>query len=565
MRNTASASDREFSHHEECPRCGSADNLAVYSDGYRKCFGHGCGFYCYDVKSNPRGKSRSKPVADLFDGEVRPLSKRGISEETCRKFGYWIGKDRQGKPVQIANYFKGGAIVAQKIRYPDKTFLMVGMGKNAPLYGQHLWAPGGKMIVVTEGEIDALTVSQAQGNKWPVVSIPSGAAGAARSVAANLEYLSSFETVVFLFDSDEPGRDAAAECAALLPPGKAKVATLGFKDANEAHLAGKDSEIIQAIWQAKPWRPEGVASVAKLKQNLSKPIEYGLSLPWPGLDRHTYGVRQHEVWCILAGSGVGKTTTFHELEYHFVHKHKQKVGIFHLEEVPDHTAKCIVGKHLNARLHVPGVDVPKEKQDEAFDLLFGSDDDPQIQIFDHGGDSDWNVIESKIRWMVHNGVRFIFIDHITAIAEGKGEESINSVIHTIMDRLNKIVMNLPVTIFLISHLRKTHEKKPAEEGGRITLDDAYGSGAIKQRCHFVLALERDQQGTTKRDGSSQFDAPQNGKATRLRVLKDRFTGSAVGETIYLGWDETTGRKYEITEGGYGGCERYGLEGDDSGF
>jgi hypothetical protein len=31
------------------------------------------------------------------------------------------------------------------------------------------------MIVVTEGEIDALAMSQVQGNKWPVVSIACGA------------------------------------------------------------------------------------------------------------------------------------------------------------------------------------------------------------------------------------------------------------------------------------------------------------------------------------------------------------------------------------------------------
>ena len=46
------------------------------------------------------------------------------------------------------------------------------------LFGQHKWKPGGKMITVTEGEVDAMSVSQVQGNKWPVVSVPSGAQSA---------------------------------------------------------------------------------------------------------------------------------------------------------------------------------------------------------------------------------------------------------------------------------------------------------------------------------------------------------------------------------------------------
>jgi twinkle protein len=36
------------------------------------------------------------------------------------------------------------------------------------------------MLTITEGEIDALSVSQAQGNKWPVVSVPTGAKGAVK-------------------------------------------------------------------------------------------------------------------------------------------------------------------------------------------------------------------------------------------------------------------------------------------------------------------------------------------------------------------------------------------------
>jgi twinkle protein len=100
------------------------------------------------------------------------------------------------------------------------------------------------MVVVTEGEIDAMTVSQLQGNKWPVVSIPSGAQSAKKAIANNIEWLSAFEEVVLMFDMDEPGTRSRRVRAAV-PPGKCKVASLPLKDANEMLDGGRGPEVIR--------------------------------------------------------------------------------------------------------------------------------------------------------------------------------------------------------------------------------------------------------------------------------------------------------------------------------
>jgi twinkle protein len=106
------------------------------------------------------------------------------------------------------------------------------------MYGQWLWRDGGKMLVITEGELDALSVSQVQSNKWPVVSVNDGAQSAARAVSKALEWIEKFESVIFLFDEDEHGRKAAIECAELLTPGKAKIGRLPLKDASDCLKAG---------------------------------------------------------------------------------------------------------------------------------------------------------------------------------------------------------------------------------------------------------------------------------------------------------------------------------------
>ena len=37
--------DSKFLHHEECPKCGSRNNVAVYSNGGRHCFSADCDYH----------------------------------------------------------------------------------------------------------------------------------------------------------------------------------------------------------------------------------------------------------------------------------------------------------------------------------------------------------------------------------------------------------------------------------------------------------------------------------------------------------------------------------------
>lgn len=64
--------DSVFVRHESCPQCGSRDNLSVWSDGHKWCFG--CGYFvapdgkALDVKvrlNQLKGKAGSKPLRPL--------------------------------------------------------------------------------------------------------------------------------------------------------------------------------------------------------------------------------------------------------------------------------------------------------------------------------------------------------------------------------------------------------------------------------------------------------------------------------------------------------------------
>lgn len=517
--------DAAFLRHEPCRSCGSQDNLARYSDGHGYCFG--CGHYegGENGTSQPKGKKRS---ASLIPGEYRDLTKRSISEETCRHWHYQFGKFDE-RPVQIANYFSAdGEVVAQKIRFPDKDFKFVGEPKKAlPLYGQHLWRDGGKMVVITEGEIDALSVSHLQGNKWPVVSVPNGAQGAAKSVAKAIEWLEKFDKVVFMFDMDEPGKDAAKECGALLSPGKAFIASLPLKDANECLTSGKGGAVIDAIWSAKVYRPDGLIEIDdSFLEEMDKPVERGLPWCFPTLNDLTYGRRIGEVYTFGAGTGIGKTDLFTQQIEHDVNVLKQKVGVVYLEQKPKETAERIAGKAAGKRFHVPDAGWTREERNAALLALKG-----KITLYDSFGETDWEVVKAKLRYMaVSQGIKLFYVDHLTAMADTENEKES---LEQLMKELASLAQELSIIIHLVSHL-STPEGKSHEEGGRVMIRHFKGSRAIGFWSHFMFGLERDQQSKD----------PARRRITTFRILKDRYTGQATGRVFGLGYDVDTGRLFE---------------------
>ena len=111
----------DFIKHEPCPSCGSKVNLARYSDNSAYCFG--CD---YSEKTNGQKFTTNRRPSKLISGVYTNLEKRKISQETCKKFNYQVGK-HEGNSVQIANYYdKNNNVVAQHLRYPNKDFKWLG-------------------------------------------------------------------------------------------------------------------------------------------------------------------------------------------------------------------------------------------------------------------------------------------------------------------------------------------------------------------------------------------------------------------------------------------------------
>ncbi len=477
----------------------------------------GCEYFKYPDEqhsNNPNKRKHPKMAGDLIlDGEVKALPARKISQETCEKWGYKVGT-KNGKPVQIASHYVDGQLVAQKLRFADKSFSVVGDGKKMTLYGMHLWRDGGKRIVITEGEIDALSVSQVQNNKWAVVSLPNGAQAARKSLQNNLEWLEQFDEVVLMFDNDEAGQLAIESVVDLFTPGKCKIARLPLKDANEMLKAGRGQELINAIWDAKVYRPEAVLSMSDIRDEAIQLPDKGIPFPWESLNALTFGIRRKTSYYLGAGVGIGKTNWAKELQSWLVNVHNLKVGVFMLEEPPSITAKGIAGKFVGKAFHRPDLGYTQEEITEAIDSL-----GDKVFLYNHPvSGTEWDDIKKSIRYMVVSlGVKDIFLDNLTVMVAHLPSSEANDEVNRIAKEIKDLLQELDFTLYGFSHLNPPAKGVSHEEGGKVLESQFTGSRGLMRFGNYMLGIERNKDPELPEEERNM---------AQIVLLKDRQYGRA---------------------------------------
>lgn len=483
-------------------------------------------------------------------GEPSEWSSRGITLQSAQKWGF-TRSNLNGDPVRLFNYRNSaGQLAWQKVRFQGKDFRSRGEKEDMCLYGQWLWRDGGKRVVVVEGELDAISLSQMQDHKWAVVSVPNGADGAAKALRKQLNWLEQFEEIVLMLDQDEAGQKATDECK-LIPftPGKLKIATLPLKDANEMLMAGRVKETIDAIWGAKVYRPDGLVGVSDIMGDLLKPVEYGLPWCFEDLTKLTYGRRDGEVYGFGAGTGIGKTDFLMQQIAFDITELKQHVGAIFLEQKPVETAKRVAGKIAGKMFHVPDGGWTGEELTRAAGELDG-----KLFFYDNFGQTDWELVKGHIRYMVVSlGIKLIYLDHLTAMADTGDEKG---TLEQIMKEMAGLANELGCIIHFVSHLA-TPDGKPHEEGGRVMIRHFKGSRAIGFWSFFMFGLERDQQNPD----------PVIATTTIFRILKDRYTGRSTGKTLLLGFHQESGKLFVREEDPFEtkGASDHGFENETPDF
>ncbi|WP_438747173.1 toprim domain-containing protein [Bartonella rochalimae] len=184
-------------------------------------------------------------------------------------------------------------------------------------------APTDRTLVITEGEIDALSLA-AYG--YPAVSVPfgGGKGGKQNWIENEFDRLESFETIFLATDMDTPGEEAAFEIAHRLGRHRCYRVRLPGKDANACLQAGVDASIIhEAFLQAQSFTPKGLRHVLDYKEqviNLFYPSakqHLGYTVPYSKLNGKLY-FRPAELTLWSGASGAGKSQLLSDCIPHWI-------------------------------------------------------------------------------------------------------------------------------------------------------------------------------------------------------------------------------------------------------
>ena len=506
--------ESEFVRHLPCENCGSSDANSLYSDGHTFCF------VCHNrTGDNDVIHSQTMAQTVTLTGAAERLNKRNLSEKTNQFYQIY----RDGNTLRFPYHTSDGILQGVKTKTKKKDFRYEGVSTDT-LFAQHRFPSTGKRLVITEGELDAASCYEAMPG-WPMVSLPHGAASAKKDCQKQIPLFQGYEEVVVFLDNDDAGRKAAEEVAGIIPPGKAKIAKLdGYKDPSEALQANDHEAIRKAIWDAKPYRPDGIIDGKTLLEIVTTPqAPHDHEYPFKGLNEKLHGIRYGELTTFCAGSGSGKTSIMRHIATDLLCK-GEHVGILELEASNRRTALGLMSTAVGKNLHIG------EYGEEELRAAFGDSIATwNLFCFDGFGSYDPDLIYNRIEYMATGlDCKVVFLDHLSILLSGlEGDE--RRMIDTTMTRLRSLVERTGIALFLVSHLRRaSNDKHSHEEGGRVSLSSLRGSHSIAQISDSVIALERDQ----------QADTP--GNPTTIRVLKNRYSGE-VGVACTLTYDLNTCR------------------------
>lgn len=553
---------------EQCPVCAlkgldkSKNNLAVYEDGGKFCFG-ACNraislSESYKAKLELIKEFECKelvfPVTnftkehwDVLKEKLTtdPKGYRGLKKSTCETYRVFHEIDavtnkvkKQYYPISKNNKFSG-----IKIRQEPKAFYAEGTNDSqCDLFGQALFTQStSKWIIYVEGELDALSAFQmleAQRKSdfasIPVVSGTVGAGGSVNQLKNNYTFLDRFEKIILIPDQDEAGQAAIERIAQSLPKDKLYIADLPAKDANEMLMAGREKEFVTAVlWKHRHYSPAGIhGSDVIFDAILQKALTPKILFP-PFLDKLNYvtggGIAAGAIVNILAASGVGKTSLINQCVLHWI-KEGLNPGIVSLEADLGDYGENILGVHMKEKLQLL-VD-PNDKfnhissmQVEADKLFKSPEGKPTFYVIDDRGDYD--QLQARIEQLIIScDSKIVVIDVLSDVFEGMPLDFQSSW----MAWEKKICKRYGTILVNVVHARKAASgQKAGSRGAVLSEEDMSGSSSQFKSGALNISLSRNKE--------ADDDVLRNLVAVHLS--KNRFTGITQNGIMHLSYDLKT--------------------------
>jgi KaiC/GvpD/RAD55 family RecA-like ATPase len=542
-----------FIRHTSCDKCGSSDGRAVYQDDSSHCFVCEHTIPSEEFKEANQKKPsrvRSSTKKDTEDMEVKPSTKpaltpeenleiksetsvkakgfRGIDDSVYAKFGvrHAFAQDTGEVIEQYYPCTQDGQLVGYKVREVPKNFYSKGRtGADCELFMQFKFNRGGKYVIITEGEIDALSAYQMLSNynaskgwdfETAVVS-PTTGANSHKQIAGQFRFFDSFENIIISYDNDKAGQTATEQLLKVLPKGKVKIMPMRFKDANEYLEKDAEDAFISDFYNAKKQVPVGVLASSKLYDRIMGQTAVA-KIPFPPFmqklnELFVGGMPLGHIVNIAADTGIGKTTLVNELIYYWIFNSPHTVGIVSMELDAGQYGEVLLSRHLEKKLAL--IESQDEKiaylstdrvVEKARELTVKEDGDSRFYLLDNRDGSIEEIQDTVEELVSACGAKVIVLDPLQDILDGLSNEEQAE----FMKWAKGFIKSHGITFIFINHMRKT----PAGQNGADSEQNIMGSSTIIKSASANILL--------KRDKMAESEITRN--STEISVTKNRVCG-----------------------------------------
>jgi twinkle protein len=416
---------------------------------------------------------------------------RGISEETLKSLKVTEGlewmpqKEGQANTVQF-NYYRDGELLNTKFRTGDKCFKLVSGAELLPYNIDGI--KGTKEVIITEGEIDALSFHTC--GRTDVVSVPNGA-------NANLFYLDDYiedyfddkETVYIAVDTDTKGVGLRDELLRRFGAERCKIVTYGegCKDANEHLIKFGRESLLKCLESAQDVKVDGVFQISDFEQSLDALFEYGLqkgvTIGHDNFDRLCSFETKR--LCIVTGiPSSGKSEFIDEIAERLNIRYGWRFAYFSPENAPlaYHASKLIekfTGKKFSRNtLGYGEYRNVKEHLEKNF-FFIAPPDNFKID----------NILE-KAKYLVRKkGIKALVIDPYNRLDSEQGNRNETLYISGLLDKLTNFAQMYDVMVILMAHPTKLQKNKDGKFEAP-TLYDISGSANFANKADFAIVVHR---------------------------------------------------------------------------
>ena len=465
-----------------------------------------------------RTLTQTKPEDRVIrDSAVEYMASRGISKEICRK--YYITAQTNNPDVIVFPFYDENNVL-QFVKYRNSKFIK-GIDKNKEwcekdcmpiLFGMYQCNPENKTAVITEGQIDSLTLAECGIEN--ALSVPTGCNGFTW-VQHCIDWLESRFTKIIVFGDFERGKMTLIDEIKKrinVTDGVYKVQAkyyLGEKDANDIFRKYGKQAVISAVENAEPATTRYSHRLAEV-QNVDTSTMPKIKTMFPTIDKTIGGLFYGQVILLSGKRGDGKSTFMSQL---IANALEQGITTYvYSGELPNYMFKHWLDLQIagNDRI-ITTIDndgfehyiIPDDVSDQINNWYYD-----KCFIFDNQAiDDEFGGLLAEIeKQILLYDVKFICIDNlmIAMDADSSSQSEFYQAQSAFVKKLAKIARKYNVVILLVAHPKK---------GEEFTNDMVSGSGDITNAVDVVMAYRR-------KDNADYH--------SEIIVTKNRINGVCIG-------------------------------------